>query len=64
MKYVFIINPSAGTENSVGMIREAVNRSEKKDQCEIYVTRGVNDATEYVRAYSSPAGETGLLMRL
>ena len=40
MKYVFIINPSAGTENSVGMIREAVNRSEKKDQCEFTGRKG------------------------
>ena len=45
MKYVFIVNPSAGTENSVGAISEAINRSERKDQCEIYVTKGVNDAT-------------------
>ncbi|MBR2792335.1 MAG: diacylglycerol kinase family lipid kinase [Erysipelotrichaceae bacterium] len=51
MKYVFIVNPSAGTENSVGAISEAINRSERKDQCEIYVTKGVNDATEHVRAY-------------
>ena len=49
MKYVFIINPAAGNGEGENKIREAVRELPEKDQCTIYLTKGVNDATWYVR---------------
>ena len=51
MRYVFILNPHAGTENSRDMVRQAIERSSKKDLCEFYETKAENDATAYVRRY-------------
>lgn len=49
MKYIFIINPVSGAGNAEELIRSAVEALPEKEQCEIYVTKGVGDATEYVR---------------
>ena len=51
MKYVFIINPRAGAEDNKEQIRAAVSRLEEKADCELYTTRGVGDATKFVRWY-------------
>ena len=51
MKYVFVINPHAGEVNAEAAIREAIETSEHKDSCEVYLTRGVEDATVFVREY-------------
>ena len=51
MKYIFIINPLAGEGKSEQLIRDGINKSNKKDSCEIYLTKAVGDATEYVKKY-------------
>ena len=51
MKYVFVINPRAGEANSEYAVRKAIENSEVKNSCEIYITQGVEDATVFVRDY-------------
>ena len=51
MKYIFVVNPRAGTENSVKEIETAIAASQRKDLCEIYVTKSEKDATRFVREY-------------
>lgn len=48
MKYVFIINPHAGSEDNEQKIRNSVSNLKEKDDCEIYVTKAVKDATVFV----------------
>ncbi len=59
MKSIFIVNPRAGEGKAQQVIRETVEKLEKKDECEIYLTKGVNDATSFVREYcESHKGES------
>ena len=51
MRYVFIVNPFAGSGDSEALIREAVNNSKPTDECEIYLTKAPEDATKFVREY-------------
>ncbi len=51
MKTVFIVNPKAGGENAEQRIREAVEKLSVKDDCSVYVTKGVGDATAFVTEY-------------
>ena len=51
MRYVFIVNPFAGSGDSEALIREAVNNSKHTDECEIYLTKAPEDATKFVREY-------------
>ena len=51
MKYVFVINPRSGAQDNKEEIRAAVSRLEEKADCELYSTRGVGDATRFVRWY-------------
>ena len=46
MKYVFIINPHAGEADNEKKIR---HEAESVERCEFYVTKAVDDATEFVR---------------
>lgn len=55
MKYVFIVNPRAGEGKSQENIQAAINASKHKDECEIYLTKAIGDAIEYVKNY--PANE-------
>ena len=48
MKYVFIVNPRAGAENTAEKLRAAVDKLPEKDDCEVYVTKAQRDATAYV----------------
>jgi len=58
MKYLFIVNPFAGEGKSEETIKEAIAASKHKDECEIYETQGVNDATAFVKKYATEhAGE-------
>ena len=50
MKHVFIINPAAGREDSLEMLKELLA---ERENCEIYATQGPRDATEYIRARCS-----------
>ena len=49
MKYIFIINPVAGSGEGIKKIKDAIEKFSEKDLCEIYMTKGPCDATEYVR---------------
>lgn len=53
MKYVFIINPHAGEANASAQIRSSISDLPRKESCEIYETKGIADATSYVRQYCS-----------
>ena len=51
MKYVFIMNPLAGSGETENKIRDAIETLKEKDQCEVYLTKGPKDATAYVKAW-------------
>lgn len=51
MRYVFIINPKAGTQDRAEELRAAVAALPQKEQCEFYTTKSVGDATAYVRQW-------------
>ncbi len=51
MKYVFVVNPHAGEMNAEQTIREAVSALPEAEDCEIYVTKGPGDATDFVKTY-------------
>lgn len=48
MKHIFIVNPAAGKENATEKIEAAVKGLNA--DCEIYHTKAVGDATEYVKS--------------
>lgn len=50
MKHVFIVNPHAGASDNEQKLRAAIAGLPESADCEVYVTRAVGDATEYVRA--------------
>ena len=52
MKTVFIVNPHAGTENSEAKLRSAIQALDEASSCELYVTQGVGDATNYVERWT------------
>jgi diacylglycerol kinase (ATP) len=49
MKFVFIFNPVAGRGGHDEILRQAIESSSEKDNCEFYVTRNRGDATAHVR---------------
>lgn len=49
MRTVFIVNPKAGSDSAEQKIREAIERLPMKDECSVYVTKGVGDATAFVK---------------
>ena len=51
MKYCFILNPAAGRGDLQDKIRSAIEglTEDRKRDVELYLTVGVNDASEYVR---------------
>lgn len=51
MKYIFIVNPFAGNGERKKTVEEAIAKLPQKDECEIYDTQGVRDATKFVRSY-------------
>lgn len=50
MKYIFILNPKAGSGEREKTVRDEISRLEQKDDCEIYLTKCAGDATNYVRS--------------
>ncbi len=50
MKYIFILNPKAGSGEREKTVRDEISRLEQKDDCEIYLTKCAGDATDYVRS--------------
>lgn len=63
MKAIFIVNPKAGqgghAEQVLASIRESVKRLETEG--EIYLTKGVGDATDFVRTYCKTHGAARFL---
>ena len=55
MKTIFIVNPCAGTGNKTKMLLDKINGLCGREQ-EIYLTRAVGDATQYVRTYIESHG--------
>lgn len=51
MKYIFIVNPKAGKEENETIVRNAIEKSSHKDECEVYLTKSALDATGYVKKY-------------
>ena len=51
MKYVFIINPKAGEQDVKSAIEQAVKALPEAADCELYVTKGPGDATDYVKTW-------------
>ena len=48
MKTVFIVNPKAGAGDAEAKIREEIAKLPNSDECSVYVTKGVGDATRFV----------------
>lgn len=57
MQYIFIVNPCAGHGDHVRAVSEKIAALAEKDNCALYETKGVGDATDYVRAYCRAHGE-------
>lgn len=53
MKYIFIVNPHAGEEDHAAKIRAQIETLPQKDDCEIYITKAVGDATDFIGEYLS-----------
>ncbi|MCQ2462940.1 MAG: diacylglycerol kinase family lipid kinase [Clostridia bacterium] len=51
MKCIFIVNPLAGEGKTQKVIKEKIEAIPHRDECEIYLTKAPNDATEFVRTY-------------
>ena len=49
MKYIFVVNPMAGQGGAEEKLREAIEALPQKDDCQVYVTKAVGDATEFVK---------------
>ena len=49
MKYLFLINPKAGAGEAEALLRETIDQLPEKNDCEIYRTKSVGDATAFVR---------------
>ena len=51
MKYLFLINPKAGAGEAEALLRETIDQLPEKNDCEIYRTKSVGDATAFVRGW-------------
>ena len=60
MKYIFVVNPAAGAGGAAEKLREIIASLPEKEDCEIYETKGVGDATEFVKARLKESGEEEL----
>lgn len=49
MKYIFVINPAAGTGGSEEKLKAAIAKLPEKDDCKIYLTKSSGDATVFVK---------------
>ena len=60
MKTVFIVNPKAGKKNNIEKLIERIKCAAEnlKADVEIYKTRAVGDATEFVKKYCKEHGKT------
>ncbi len=51
MKHIFIVNPASGKKNSLKSIQAKIDAMRDEFDCEIYVTKGPNDANNYIKSY-------------
>ena len=51
MKNIFIINPKAGSENNLELVKRKITEAGIEDQCEIYVTLSKGNATIFAEEY-------------
>lgn len=51
MKHIFIVNPAAGKQDATSLVENSVK--DLNIDYEIYCTKGISDATEYVRSLDS-----------
>lgn len=51
MKYIFIVNPKAGKGDAQQQIAGKISQLPEKEDCTIYATKSVGDATVYVKKY-------------
>ena len=49
MRHIFIVNPHSGPQDATESVQQQINALHAPDLCEVYVTRGPGDATEFVR---------------
>lgn len=52
MKFVFVVNPVAGSGKAVENVKNAIAQLPERDVCEIIETAGVGDATDQVQKYA------------
>ena len=57
MKYIFIINPKSGKKDSTEYIRNYLEQNYSDLNYEIYNTKAIGDATEYVKVKCSNKDE-------
>ena len=51
MKYIFIVNPHAGAEDNEQKIIEQIAALPNSEECEVYTTKAVGDATDFITNY-------------
>ena len=58
MKTIFIVNPKAGKKNNIEKLVESINTASERlcADVEIYMTKSVGDATEFVKDYCAKNG--------
>lgn len=63
MKYVFIINPAAGQGKGVDKLIDTIVETGKKlnKNFEIYTTKCIGDATEYIKNKGNPTSPTAYI---
>ena len=48
VEHIFVINPAAGPSDSTKVIEEAIAKSKHAASCQVYCTKGIGDATDFV----------------
>lgn len=51
MKHIFVVNPNAGKGRAEEIVRGQVALVENEIDCEIYITKGKNDAERFIKDY-------------
>ena len=51
MLYVFVLNPKAGAGDAKAKIQAAIDSLPEKEQCTLYETQAIGDATKYVKGF-------------
>ncbi|MBQ7455258.1 MAG: diacylglycerol kinase family lipid kinase [Clostridia bacterium] len=49
MRHIFVINPRSGPQDVTETVERQINALRGGQECEVYVTRGPGDATDFVR---------------